>query len=160
MDWLPWFRGNQMQASETGRKKSSTQIDALTALHGNILHSSYRSEEETTWSEESFKCSTDWKCNLYLRRKLFSLSIHNVLPWVVCSLHWICHVVTRMNSPGYHLAECCHVPLGQVALEIQMAPGQVVSWWGHLPRCLGVTWSSAVILLAKCMAWSLIKVIS
>ena len=41
-----------------------------------------------------------------------------------------------------------------------MALDQVVSWRGHLARCLTVTCSSATIHLAKCMDWSLIQVTS
>ncbi len=84
---------------------------------------------------------------------------------------------------GYHLAECRHVPLGQVpsrrnrnfthftdfnipdwnlsgSPNFQMALDQVDSEWGHLARYPTVTCSSAAIHLAKCTDWSLIQVTS
>ena len=79
-------------------------------------------------------------------------------------------------SLGYHLAECHHVPLGQVPFrknrnlvhftdfnslrsglkslrtsKLWMALDQVDSCRGHLSRCRPVTCSSGAIHLAKCM---------
>ncbi len=66
----------------------------------------------------------------------------NLHTWTVWDIAWLsadaCHLdkCLRLKSEIYHI-------------------DQVVSWWGHLTRCMTVTCSSAGIHLAKCMDWSL-----
>ncbi len=62
--------------------------------------------------------------------------------------------ITWVSAIRWHLCKC------RLQKSEILTCGQVVSWWGHLIRCLAVTWSSAGIHFVKCMDWSLIQVTS